>query len=179
MPRVHKVTAARKPRPDIGVAVGETYYWWAHRMKGSKSGFKKFSKSPPKPSQLTMSNFWGPVYSLQEQYDDYQPDMEDIESTRDEIASELNSIKDEQESNLSNMPDGLQQGDTGQMIQERIDALDSAAGEIESVDVSFEEPEKEDEEDDDEYAERLKQASDERAQEIWDEIRGHMDLGCS
>lgn len=50
------------------------------------------------------------------------------------IADELTSIRDEQQYRLDNMPEQLQDSDTGTMLQERIDGLDAAIDELESID---------------------------------------------
>lgn len=44
------------------------------------------------------------------------------------------------------MPEGLQQGDTGQLLQERIDGLDSLISELDGVD--FTEPDEDENKDD-------------------------------
>lgn len=54
-------------------------------------------------------------------------------NTADEIATALEEIRDQQQDSLDNMPENLQYGDTGQMLQERIDALDSAIDELNSI----------------------------------------------
>ena len=56
------------------------------------------------------------------------------EDTAQSIADELSNILDTTQDNLDNMPEGLQEGDTGQLLQERIDNLDSAINELECID---------------------------------------------
>jgi len=51
MPRVHFVKHARKDN-DL-VKKGESYYWWKFRFTG-----KCMSKTPPRKSQLTESEYW-------------------------------------------------------------------------------------------------------------------------
>lgn len=51
------------------------------------------------------------------------------------IICDLQSISDDLQSRLDNMPEGLQEGDTGQLIQERIDALESAISDLDCIDI--------------------------------------------
>lgn len=147
MPKVHHVKRARKAIPSIDVKVGDSYYWWKHRMKGSRSGFKKVSKTRPTRSQLTMSDYLGQLYSLQDD-DRPRPSFEDLGEYRDSIRDAIQDLADQQQEKLDNMPEGLQQGDTGQMIQERIDSCENAVGDLDSIDILDEDDF--DEEDDDE-----------------------------
>lgn len=52
----------------------------------------------------------------------------------EEIVSELEDIRDDLQDRLDNMPEGLQQGETGQLLQDRIDNLDSVIDELNSID---------------------------------------------
>lgn len=56
------------------------------------------------------------------------------EDTAQQIADELTSIQDMCQDSLDNMPEGLQEGDTGQLLQERIDTLGDVISELESID---------------------------------------------
>ena len=66
--------------------------------------------------------------------DCWQDDYELGEDTAQEIADELSNIQDTCQDSLDNMPEGLQEGDTGQLLQERIDTLDDVISELESID---------------------------------------------
>ena len=59
------------------------------------------------------------------------------EGVHDDIASELEEIRDQQQESLDNMPESLQEGDTGMMLQERIECLDNVIDELNNV--SYEE----------------------------------------
>lgn len=67
------------------------------------------------------------VYRWRENY-------EVSEEGRDSIIADLEEIRDEQQDRLDNMPEGLQQGDTGMLLQDRIDCLESAISDLESID---------------------------------------------
>lgn len=176
MPRVTFVKSARKDNPVA--KKGESYYWWAF-MQGGRGGPKRFSKDRPKQSQLTQSEFWGAIYSLQEQHE-YAPSYDDIESAIEEIKSELENIKDETQGKYDNMPQGLQDGDSGQLLQERADTLESVISDLDGVDTSFEEGEREDGVTDEEWDEDIEMRKDERAQEIWSEVTDALgNISCS
>lgn len=56
------------------------------------------------------------------------------EDTAQSIADELSNILDNTQDSLDNMPEGLQEGDTGQLLQERIDCLYDVISELENID---------------------------------------------
>lgn len=51
----------------------------------------------------------------------------------EEIAEELEELKDTQQESLDNMPENLQYGSTGEMLQERIDELDGVIDELNQI----------------------------------------------
>jgi len=57
--------------------------------------------------------------------EDWRDDYGLNENTADEIATALEEIRDQQQDSLDIMPENLQYGDTGTMLQERIDSLDA------------------------------------------------------
>lgn len=56
------------------------------------------------------------------------------DSTVDEITEALESLRDQAQDSLDNMPEQLQEADTGVMLQERIDMIESVITDLESVD---------------------------------------------
>lgn len=147
MPRVHFVKKARK---DNEVAKrGESYYWWKFRYGG-----KRFSKTRPKQSQLTQSPYFATLYDLTDSVNETPCyDNADFEALKESIKDELESLGQECQEKLDNMPDSLQYSPTGELLQERADACENAAMEIDSID-EFEFDNDEDyDEDSDEYAE--------------------------
>lgn len=138
MPRVNTVEKARKADPRYGIAVGDKYYWWTFKNQRGP-GTKMKSKTYPKPSQLTRSNFKSQWRGFAEQMQDLALD-DGLHDALQEIAGAIRELGEECQSSLDNMPEGLQQGSTGEMLQERIDACDNWAGEIEGLD----QPERED-----------------------------------
>lgn len=131
MARAHFVKRAAKDYPDHGIAKGESYYWWKF-MVGGRGGPKRYSKTPPKPSQLTQSEFLSQFYALEEQIADLKAD-DGLESSVEEIASDFRELGEEQESKRSNMPESLQDSDTGNQMQERAEKCEEIAGELEQI----------------------------------------------
>lgn len=136
---------------EILINVGESYYTWCFY-----GGQPQYSKEKPKPSQLTQNWFKQELYSIQEKIEEFEPeDVEDVATFVDDIRSDAESLRDECQEHLDNMPEQLQDSDSGQTLQERIDNLDSVIGDIDNFDSEFEsEIEKEDDESDDEFLER-------------------------
>lgn len=136
----HDRTVPKDENDPIFIAKGESYYWWQF-----KNGGKHFSKERPKSSQLTQSNYLSQLYSIQESMETIEAnDAEELNAVRDDLVSQLESLKEETESSLENMPESLQSSPTGELLQERIDALDSAISELEEIDLDYEEPDDDD-----------------------------------
>lgn len=177
MARAHFVKKARKANKEYGIKKGESYYWWKFRRGG-----KHVSKTPPKPSQLTQSDFWSAVYSVQESAGTV-PAFDDLGGERDNLVSEFQNIEDETQGKFDNMPEGLQQGDTGQLLEERVSAIQEVISELEGIDCEPEIDESEDapeKETDVEKGERLDTLREEKAQEVWDEVVSALEnLSCS
>lgn len=101
------------------------------------------------------------------------------ENTAQSIADELSNILDNTQDSLDNMPEGLQEGDTGQLLQERIDCLDDVISELESIDYeSIKENAKDDvdaEEGTDEYETELEEKTKEALTDTINEALGCLD----
>lgn len=182
MPRVstHKSQGrSAEPMPcqrcSDPIVKGEEYYQWAiKQQRGGIVRRQHVKHGSPRPSQLTVSQL-SQVYAAIEGAQDDVSSAEDASAIRDALEGckgEMESIRDEFQSNLDNMPEGLQQGDTGQLIQERVEALeefdnelDSAIGEIED----FDDAEEGNEESQTAYDEALQTAQD-RANEVLDSL---------
>lgn len=134
MPRVNFVKSARKARPECGVEVGDSYYHWSHRT--SYGGIKRCSKMRPGPAQLTRSEFWGQAYGLQDEIASESPETaEELVSAREGWVDQIRSLGEEQDEKLNNMPQGLQESDTGYLLGERRDACGEWADALESVEI--------------------------------------------
>lgn len=129
-------TIPRDENDTVFIAKGESYYWWQF-----KNSPKQLSKTQPKASQLTQSNYLSQLYELQEQIDYFSPsEVEEVESFVEEMKENLENLKDETQGSLDNMPESLQSSPTGELLQERVDALDNAISEFEGIDIDYEEP---------------------------------------
>lgn len=138
MARAHFVAKAAKDNPVA--KKGESYWWWKH-MVGGRGGPKCYSKTKPRPSQLTQSEFGSRWLEIVERLEDLDPSSEDMASlgnTRDELVSVLNDLADETEGKLDNLPDGLRDGPTGELLQARADAAREWADNLEQVDLDGE-----------------------------------------
>jgi len=127
--RSHLVKKARKDYPEVGIKKGESYYWW--KFNFSRMIYR--SKTPPKRSQLIHSPFLAQVADIEDQIQSATYD--DWESIKDSVVSDLESLRDEQEEKRSNMPEQLQECDSGNTLQERYDGLDEMINELGAVDI--------------------------------------------
>ncbi len=115
------------------------------RLRRQYGGVTKIrcTQHPFRSSDLTESPYLIGVYSAQEGAEDalatLDPSMppEDLYAAltdaRDELASNIGEVSDEEQEKLDNMPDGLRDGSTGESIQERYDACQEWQQEVESV----------------------------------------------
>jgi predicted DNA-binding protein (UPF0251 family) len=114
------------------------------------------------------------VYDIEDRIEEATAD-DSLQGLVEEVVQELGDLADECESNRENMPEGLQGGPTGELLQERADALRSAVDEFEALDLSdyndadFEEPEREEGESDEDFKARVAEARDEAETEYWQE----------
>lgn len=132
MPRVHSQVAA-KDYPDQGIKKGDTYYSWTFKNRVGR-GTRVMSRTPPKASQLTRSEYLSQALSLQERVEALEAN-ENLPGEVEEIIGDLRSLADEQDEKFNNMPEGLQQGDTGQLLETRRDNTNSFADELEGIDL--------------------------------------------
>lgn len=171
------VKKARKNYPEHGIKKGESYYWWSFRSPRGKGGSGRyFSKTPPRRSQLTRSDFYSALFDIQDtagelsvgSYESVGSMEGDVES----IKSDLEQLQSDTQEKLDNMPEGLQQGDTGQLLQERIDGVESLVSDFDGLD--FSEPDEDDikREKGETKEDALARAVEEKCQEIKDEIDG-------
>jgi hypothetical protein len=133
MPRVH-TQVARKDYPEIGVTKGQTYYKWTFRNRFGRGTVMK-SKTFPKPHELTRSEYMSAALLIQERVNNLSASS-DLPGEVEDIISDLRQLASEQEDKFNNMPEGLQQGDTGQLLEERKQNCEDYADELEGVDLS-------------------------------------------
>lgn len=133
MPRVTQ-RKARKDYPESGIKKGDLYYYTS--LKLQRGGIVKRSLTMFKQSQLTNSPFKSAWYAAQESWDAGDKGA----SAMQETAEAFREIANEARESFDNMPEGLQQGDTGQMLENRAeegvriaDELDDLASEMENL----------------------------------------------
>ena len=136
MPRVTFVKKAQKDNPVA--KKGESYYWWKHRI--GRSSIKKYSKTRPKPSQLTMSEYLGQCYAAEERFAEDvgtiedEADCENAVSTIEDIKGELEGVLEETECKRDNMQDAWPNGCPSlEIIEQRCDALPSVIDSLDTV----------------------------------------------
>ena len=126
MARVQHRKAA-KDYPAQGIAKGDMYYYVKIKT-GPRTSREMRSKTPFKRSQLTQSDYLSQLYD----WEDGKAEISDMESAQ-QFADDIRTLGEEQDEKFNNMPEGLQQGDSGQMIEARRDACEAAADEIEEI----------------------------------------------
>jgi hypothetical protein len=165
---------------DTEIRVGDEYYTWSRKMsRGGITYFKHVACGRPRPTQLSSRKTavideaqndteWPDVPSLD--FEGFEGDPTQfnadaeafVEACREaaqtigEVAREVGS---EYQDAFDNMPEGLNQGETGQALEEVAQELESWADEIESWEPSSTEPDWPDPEgypDDDEGRESLR-----------------------
>jgi hypothetical protein len=136
MTRAHFVKKAQKDYPEFGIKKGDSYWHWAFAF-----GPKYKSKTQPTRSQLTRSNFLSTLYSIEDGISNAFKECttsDDLESSMEQLISDIEELRDETQNSLDNMPSQLQDADSGQLLQERIDALESWVSDLQSIDLSIE-----------------------------------------
>lgn len=152
MPRVITVAKARKAQGQCGkcsakIKKGDPYRWWKFNF-GSRHVRCMSPACAPKASDLTRSEFYSRLYEIEEivssALDAFREggDASDAASALTDAAEQLRELGSECQEKHDNMPEGLQQGDTGQLLEERAgecdgkaDELENAASELESFEV--------------------------------------------
>lgn len=114
---------ANKDYPDHGIKKGDQY-WYVKIKTGPRSSRVMRQKEKFKPRQLFLSS----LYEWQEQ----QGSLDSMENAQ-ALADAIRELGEEQTSKKDGMPEGLQQGDTGQLLDTRAEACEAAASEIESI----------------------------------------------
>jgi len=126
MPRVKQVVAA-KDYPDFGIEKGQKHYYW--KLKTGPRSSRTFRQvEPPRMNQLTTSAYKIAIADIEEQRSKITSYEE-----MDDLINAVRELAEEQSEKYENMPEGLQQGDTGQTLYEQSETLNAVADELESV----------------------------------------------
>ena len=126
MPRVKQVVAA-KDYPKFGIVKGQKHYHWK-RKTGPYTSQEYRQVEPPRIEQMTSSAFKIAMHHLTEQVGNVTSpdDLDDVISAAEDLAAE-------QQEKFDNMPEGLQQGDTGQTLEQQASTLTEAAEEFGTI----------------------------------------------
>jgi hypothetical protein len=187
MARAHFIKKSRKAYPKFGIQKGDSYYWWQFR-----GGPIMKSKTRPKESQLTRSAHKSECYAILEELEEI--DLSEIRNGLDlsDYADRIRELGSNAEDSRSNMPEQLQDSNSGELLQQRVDDMEDWADQLEQVDTTVDEDDiraQAEDEADSEFTDDLKEEDpdwedernsrveeifeekmDERAQEIKDEI---------
>lgn len=87
MPRVTFVKKARKAIKAYDIKKGDSYYHWSFRRGG-----KRISKTHPRPSQLTQSEYFGAVYSSLENLEDVVKKVDGLVAAGTAKAEDLGTV---------------------------------------------------------------------------------------
>lgn len=145
--KLHIVKKSRKDYPDADIKKGDKYYWWKFQRCE-----KHRSKVFPSRSQLTRSEFWSSVYIIQENIeeivtDDYTNRVAELRDDIEQIAIEIEVLRDKTQDKVNNIPESLKDANTANMLRKRVEALENWQGEIEILDTNIDsdlsEPEQE------------------------------------
>ena len=136
MPKVTQPVAA-KDHPKFGIVKGQKHYRWVLKT-GPRSSQEFRQVAPPRRAQLTTSEFLKAIYD----WEDGLSDLADIGDVAEHAAA-LREIGEEEQGKWDNLPEGFQQGETGQLLEARANACEEAACELESIAdrYDFEKPE--------------------------------------
>ena len=148
MPRVKHVKKAMKDNPVC--KKGESYYWWKF-MRGPK----RYSKTPPRSSQLTQSDKLSRSYAATEALEDMcgevgAYDQASLSGAVRTVAEEVRNIGEEYEESACNMEEAFPGGSpTIDECREKAEGLDNWADEIEAAADEVDAVERNEGEDDD------------------------------
>ena len=104
-------------------------------------------------------------------------DPDDVSVFVEELISNLENLRDTCQESLDNIPEQLQEGNSGQILQERIENLDGVISELENIDTEFSSELDESEKDGMSQEEWERQEEDEKEKWIADKIGEINDAG--
>lgn len=136
---VAKAQASKHPRSCYRcrkqIQPGDAYHWAAFRLGRSSTRRNWCVDHYPKAGELTFSEYLGSLSDLEDGFTQ-EISGADAETVKDACQSAAESVRElgqEQEEKRGNMPDSLQDSDTGNLLQERADACETLADELEEA----------------------------------------------
>jgi hypothetical protein len=152
--RAYFVKKARKNYPKEGIKKGQEYWHWKFRRCE-----KRRSKTRPKPSQLTRSEYLGTLYGIREELEvaceifdgmfaganvdsdgtDVDGELSDFETERETLAGaftnaaeQIRDLGNDAEEKLENLPDNLRDSPTGELLRSRAERCEVLAADLEN-----------------------------------------------
>jgi hypothetical protein len=139
VPRLHFVKKARKAIPSAGIKPGDSYYWWKFKT-GGRGGVKRVSKTRPRRSQLTQSEFYAAMYDAEDdlagvvgRFEAGEADFNELAQALEDAASAVREAGENCQEKFNNLPEGFQNAETGERLQARADRCESIADELEEA----------------------------------------------
>lgn len=138
MPIVHHVKKSRKAYKRAGkvlIKKGQEYWWWTTRRTVGKKWVKTIHRSSTKPrqSQLVSSPFQRTILGIQEDLETLSGSAQEVQASIEYAITEIESLKDETDTALENIPEALRESPTGELLQQRIDGLEGWASSLQEV----------------------------------------------
>jgi len=141
MPKINHVEKAQKDQGTCAgcggeIKKGDPYKWIKFRFGGRKV---RCASCKFKDSDLTQSEFLSQVYDLNDRIVGLSDldNLDDLQSEVEDIASGYEALADECYEKKENMPEGLQQGSVGEMLEERSDGCREVADNLQGIDFDF------------------------------------------
>lgn len=132
MPKLHHVMHARKAQPANGIEKGDSYYWWEFR-----NGGKHVSKTRPRRSQLTQSEFYAAMWEAEDSLTEAVSLTSDKDGILEALNSALDTVRDQMDScadKVSNMESAFPNGSpTIDLVQQRADRCEEIVDELERL----------------------------------------------
>lgn len=129
MTRSHFVKSARKDYPSDGIQKGDSYWYWEFAFNPRTYR----SKSQPKQSQLTQSEYFRSAYEFIERAEEFKAGSS-LETDTESLIEDIDLLAEDCEDRRSNMPDQLQDAPSGELLQNRADALRDLSSTLGSID---------------------------------------------
>lgn len=202
MPRVstHTKSPRETKRPyrcercAQAIEPGQRYFKWALRSPGARSGtvfMQHVECGRPRPSQLSRrktaqiedaildaEKAIGEWSLTLDEDGEYSPEWGDIESALSDVAGVARDVGQEYQDGFDAMPEGLQQGDVAQALEQVAQELDSWADDLESFDPDSDMPDWPNEPDEDDEGnvseddkQRYERAREQALYDWMDEVR--------
>ena len=137
MAKANFVKKSRKAYKDSftgeEIPAGSSYYWWAFNF-----GPTYISVTPPKPAQLTQSEYAQAIIGFEETVSGMT--VETVVDELETLKGDLENLKSELEDKLSNMPEQLQESSSaGQLLTERMEELGTWISNLDEIETDVDE----------------------------------------